>query len=115
MYDNILSYALPSYGIVKYIKNKTNKQNIEPNNINKQSTSQDKGLKLFVYTLIVGYILTFLLFIYVFYLSYKCNTACTPQMSIIEKILRGGLAVFLTPFYLIVYFLKWSDECGKCK
>lgn len=117
--ENILSYTLPSYTIAKYFKNQitkqTIKQNVEQNNISKQYISQETGLKMFVYTYIGGIILAFLLYVAAFYLSYKCNTACTPQMTIVEKILRGGLAVFFAPFYLLAYFLLWSAECNKCK
>jgi hypothetical protein len=50
-----------------------------------------------------------------FYLSYKCNSSCTPSMSIIEKLLRGVIAAYFAPFYLLAYFILWSSECNKCK
>jgi hypothetical protein len=49
------------------------------------------------------------------YLSYNCNSKCYPIMNEVEKIARAIFAGIFNIFYLVAYFLFWSNECMSCK
>jgi hypothetical protein len=48
------------------------------------------------------------------YLSWTCNSKCTPDMNVVEKVFRAFFAGFFGLFYLIIYFIAWSPACNAC-
>jgi hypothetical protein len=49
-----------------------------------------------------------------FYLSWNCNSKCYPNMSNIEKIVRGLIASSFGFTYILIYLIFWSSLCQKC-
>lgn len=48
------------------------------------------------------------------YLSWTCNSKCYPNMNAFEKVLRAFFAGFFGIFYVIIYFIAWSQQCNAC-
>jgi hypothetical protein len=64
---------------------------------------------------VFGLVVSGLLYLVAFYLSWSCNSKCFPGMSLIEKVLRALVAGFFGFWYIIVYFAFWSTDCNTCK
>jgi len=55
-----------------------------------------------------GSVLTLIVFFIAAYLSWNCNSICTPNMSTIEKVVRAFLAGTFGWLYIIIYFLIYN-------
>lgn len=53
-------------------------------------------------------------FIGAIYLSWTCNTKCSPQMNAFEKVIRAIFAGMFSFIYLIIYLVSWSAQCNAC-
>jgi len=59
-------------------------------------------------------IVSFIIFVFAAYLSWNCNSKCTPLMTGIEKIIRSFIAGMFGTLYILIYLLSWSAGCSTC-
>jgi hypothetical protein len=54
------------------------------------------------------------IFLFAAYLSWSCNSRCAPGMGVIEKVFRAFFAGVFGIVYLIIYFIFFKVDCGRC-
>ncbi len=59
-------------------------------------------------------ILSFIIFTFAAYLSWNCNSKCSPLMTGVEKVIRSFIAGIFGTIYILVYLLSWSAGCSVC-
>jgi hypothetical protein len=107
MYSTI-SNVVPAFKVVEKTKQMINKEH-QPKMVLQRDPLTGATMKQNISGLI-----GLIFFIGAVYLSWTCNTKCTPQMSPFEKVIRAIFAGMFSFIYLIIYLITWSAQCNSC-
>jgi hypothetical protein len=116
MYSTISTFV-PAFKVAdkikKFTSNKDSKHGQKHSPALKQVLQRDpltgSTMKQNIYGL-----LSLLLFVGAIYLSWTCNTKCSPNMNAFEKAIRAIFAGLFYIIYYIFYFVAWSQQCNAC-
>jgi hypothetical protein len=111
MYSTI-SNVVPAFKIVEKTKQMINKDPMSiaaTKNVLQRDPMSGATMKQNISGLI-----GLVLFIGAIYLSWTCNTRCSPNMNAFEKVIRAIFAGMFSFIYLIIYLIAWSAQCNAC-
>ena len=72
--------------------------------VNEEEKKESRNISWLAWAIMAG------LFVLAIYLSWSCNSATNPDLSVLLKALRALLAGLFWPIYLVLYMVLWAGK-----